>query len=283
MAVYNPATQKIIVSASDSDKPRYAVRAPRILSLVLSYMGFLNITIGTVAPGDVRTLWYNKDTDTLRRYNPLTAAWANITPPQFFMHILQTAFRAANVEGVMADDDKVPFFDVSADETKMISVADFKASLGVTGWVQWGNTITLGAPASSVEFDLPTTYESFLIRATFTATVGSPAYYNPRVRGVYPTNAVVNLAGGLSGTFNPANTQQRYHQYSGDRGDLTGCVFRHNGYSYDDMQTNADQRMIAISNRLAKVRLAVPDGSFGDETATSWQFAIGSVFKLFVR
>ena len=283
MAVFNPLTQKIIVSALDSDKPKYAVPAPVTLALMLSAFGFANITIGTVAPGDARTLWYNKDTNKFRRYNPLTAAWADLIPSQWFMHTLQIAFRSAGVEGIVDDADKIPFFDVSADETKMISFADMKASLGVTGWIQYGNTITLGAPASSVEFELPTTYESFLIRATFTATVGSPAYYNPRVRGVYPTNAVVNLAGGLSGTFNPANTQQRYHQYSGDRGDLTGCVFRHNGYSYDDMQTNAEQRMIAISNRLAKVRLAVPDGSFGDETATSWQFATGSVFKLFVR
>lgn len=283
MAVFNPLTQKIIVSALDSDKPKYAVPAPVMLALMLSAFGFASITIGTVAPGDARTLWYNKDTNKFRRYNPLTAAWADLIPSQWFMHTLQIAFRSAGVEGIVDDADKIPFFDVSADETKMISFADIKASLGITGWIQYGNTITLGAPASSVEFNLPTQYSDFLLRATFDPFGdGAPAYYNPRVRGVYPTNAIVDLSAQLSGTFNPTFTQQRYHLFSGDRGDLTGFIFRQNSYLHDTLEQTG-QATISLTNRIAKIRFVVPDGALPGEPTAGWQFATGSVFKLFVR
>ena len=283
MAVFNPLTQKIIVSALDSDKPKYAVPAPVTLALMLSAFGFANITIGTVAPGDARTLWYNKDTNKFRRYNPLTAAWADLIPSQWFMHTLQIAFRSAGVEGIVDDADKIPFFDMSADETKMISFADMKASLGVTGWIQYGNTITLGAPASSVEFNLPNQYSDFVLRATFDPFGdGAPAYYNPRVRGVYPTNAIVDLSANLSGTFNPSFTQQRYHLFSGDRGDLTGFIFRQNSYLYDAIEQTG-QTTISLTNRIAKIRFLVPDGALPGEPTAGWQFATGSVFKLFVR
>lgn len=284
MVAFNIATQRLLTGLQDGDtlKPGGTIKPHRLLGLLLQAMGFASVTIQTTPPGDVRTLWYNKDTDTIRRYNPVAAQWENLVPPQYFLHALQIAFRAAGVEGIADDVDKIPFFDVSADETKMISVADLKASLGVTGWVQYGATQTLVAPVSSVEFDLPTAYTSFLLRSTFTH-IGGTTFPNPRLRGVYPTSALVNLAAGLSGTFG-VGTKQRYDLYTGDRGDLTGWIRRETDPTQIDVtEGNTNGYAISLTNRVAKIRLAVPDGSFGDESTATWQFASGSVFKLFVR
>lgn len=287
MAIFNPLTQKIIVTALDSDKPRYAVPAPVALALMLSMFGFASITIGAVAPGDVRTLWYNKDTNKFRRYNPLTAAWADLTPSQWFLHTIQIAFRSANVEGVMADADKVPFFDVSADELKMISVLDFKASLGVSGWVQWQDTITLDAPTAIVNFnDLPLSYTSFAIRADFTTFGGAVTKYNPRLRGVYSTGSYMDLTVGLSGTI-PSGLQRRTYQFSGDRGDETGFIFRDFAWVNTELDNNNHDIPVPLTNRIRHLRLVVPDGGpMGDgqnSPVDTWQFAAGSTFKLWVR
>ena len=294
MAVFNPLTQKIIVSALDSDKPKYAVPAPVMLALMLSAFGFASITIGTVAPGDARTLWYNKDTNKFRRYNPLTAAWADLIPSQWFMHTLQIAFRSAGVEGIVDDADKMPFFDVSADETKMISFADMKASLGVSGWVQYAAN-TLVARTQMVEFELPFSYNDFMIRATFDAYLIGGAgnvRFNPRVRGVYPTNALIDLSVSLSGTFGANVTQQHAQQFSGDRGDLTGMIMRENGWSWNNNVASDQRRVIPVTNRISKVRFMVPDGGVPitggppysePKDDDAWGFEVGSVFKLFVR
>lgn len=277
MAVFNPLTQKIIVSALDSDKPKYAVPAPVTLALMLSAFGFANITIGTVAPGDARTLWYNKDTNKFRRYNPLTAAWADLIPSQWFMHTLQIAFRSAGVEGIVDDADKMPFFDVSADETKMISFADMKASLGITGWVQYGVTQTLAAPALYFEHALPTVFRDFLVITTYTPTIPSRPY-GPRMVGVYPTNALVDITGAFSGG-DGAGISPAHWWYSGDRSDLTGIIWR------QKPQGSGQQFPIVegLTNRIAKIRFTSPRGDFSGWPTDTWEFAIGSTSKLFVR
>ena len=284
MVAFNISTQRLLTGLQDGDtlKPGGTIKPHRLLGLLLQAMGFASVTIQTTPPGDVRTLWYNKDTDTIRRYNPVAAQWGSLVPPQYFLHVLQIAFRAAGVEGITDDVDKIPFFDVSADETKMISVADLKASLGVSGWVQSGTTQTLDTPASSVEFDLPLAYTSFLLRSTFSPFGGAATKFNPRLRGVSPTSAVIELYNRKSGTFN--GTVNRYPLYSGDRGDLTGFIRREIiPDDVDGAEGNSNGRNITLSNRIAKIRLAVPNGTVGGETADTWQFASGSVFKLFVR
>lgn len=279
MAVFNPLTQKIIVSALDSDKPKYAVPAPVTLALMLSAFGFASITIGTVAPGDARTLWYNKDTNKFRRYNPLTAAWADLIPSQWFMHTLQIAFRSAGVEGIMDDADKVPFFDVSADETKMISFADMKASLGVSGWVQYAaNTLAVGAEA--IEFDLPQSYNDIALIGTWSAertNESNSSLNRPFLYGVYPTNATVQLGRDTGTVVIPGTTYKTRYLASGDRGDLTGFWWAQTIIS-NGQDTHV---MYDVVNRVSRIRYTRDPGVNPENNA--WRFTAGSVFKLFVR
>ena len=285
MTAYNPLTQKLIVSGTDTDKPKFAVPPQRVLALLLSSLGFESIEINTIAPSNVRVLWYNKDTDQFRRYNPLTAAWSTMVPTQWFMHILQLAFRSAGVEGIADNADKIPFFDVSADETKMITMSDLKASLGVTGWVQYGATQTLAAPAEYVEMDLPSAYSDFMLVTTYNTQDGDgTTRYRPRMKGVYPTAALTDLTYQISGTFNQGTERTERWWYSGDRSDLTGTMLRllpaGSGSQYI-------LNMQHLTNRVAKIRFGRPDGGTdpgGDPIANDYyRFTVGSTFKLFVR
>lgn len=272
MAAFDPTTHNLIVSAADSEKPKHAVPAARVFQSMLATLGFESIEINTVAPSNVRVLWYNKDTDQFRRYNPLTAAWSTLVPTQWFLHILQLAFRSAGVEGVADNADKLPFFDVSADETKMITMGDLKASLGVTGWVQY-DIETLVAPATYFELDLPTAFKDFLLVVNFTLT-GS-ATYPARMIGIYPTDAQVDITGDFTG----GQASPQHWWYSGDRSDLTGVIWRQkpqgSGTSFPIIE--------GLSNRIAKIRYSSPRGNFGGWPTDTWQFATGSVAKLFVR
>lgn len=272
MTAFDPTTHNLIVSAADSEKPKHAVPAARVMQSMLATLGFESIEINTVAPSNVRVLWYNKDTDQFRRYNPLTAAWSTLIPTQWFLHILQLVFRSAGVEGVADNADKLPFFDVSADETKMITMGDLKASLGVTGWIQYGATQTLVAPAEYVDLDLPTAFSDFMMITTYTAT-GTGTTFRPKMSGIYPTNALVDISTGINGTFEaPSSGRTEQWWFSGDRSDLTGIIMRKNPEGNFALITS-------LTNRLAKVRFQRTGGGANP----TWQFDTGSVFKMFVR
>jgi hypothetical protein len=285
MTAFDPTAHKLLTAGTGSDKPQFAVPSQRVLANLLSSLGFDSIEINTIAPTNVRALWYNKDTDQFRRYNPLTASWSTLVPTQWFFHILQLAFRAAGVEGIADNADKLPFFDVSADETKMITIADLKASLGVTGWVQYGATQTLAAPVEYVEFDLPTAYSDFLMVASYNTQDGDgTTRFRPRMKGVYPTAALTDLSYEISGTFNQGTARTERWWYSGDRSDLTGSMLRMyppgSGSQYI-------LNMQHLTNRVAKIRFGRPDGGTdptGDPIANDYyRFTVGSVFKVFVR
>lgn len=287
MAAIDLSAQRVVLTKTGAPlKPGAVVKPQILLATLLQSLGFSSITIGTTAPGDQESLWYNKDNNTFRRYNPLTSTWAVMVPSQWVMHLLQMGMKAATVEGVVDSADKHMFFDVSANEIKTISDADYKASLGVTGWVQWGSTITLSSPANVVNFqDLPTSFTSVLITAQYTRQGGTGGTRRlGRVRGIYPGGTRCNLAhnGMPSDTFSNSDTIKQAWQFSGDLNDQTGFMFR-DFYVKDGVSYSYPNRLaIPTTNKIKNIRYIVPDGEF-DEATDDYNFAAGSVFKQFVR
>lgn len=280
MPVHNLDTQEIVTTTPGAPaKPGALIKPKRLFMLLVQALGFNSVTISTTAPLDQETLWYNSDTDAFRRYNPNNAAWESLVPSQYALHLLQKAFKAAQVEGVFDNADKFPFFDVSANESKMISAADFKASLGITGWLQYGATQTLVAAQTEIEFDLPAVFGSVLLHGTWQAT-GAGTLFPPEVIAVYPTNAEVNIGSDQVSTIEGGTSRRTRAWLEGDRSDLTGVVRFNTHRSLSGVaETLSDQGnrapLFHLTNRVAKLRYR--------RTSGTWQFAIGSVFKLFVR
>ncbi|MCO5164654.1 MAG: hypothetical protein M9939_26550 [Mesorhizobium sp.] len=161
MVAFNPNSHKLIVSAGDLDEAA-PLDAKVMLGSLLNVMGLASVTIGTVAPVDKKTLWWNKDVNQFRRYNPVTSQWLQLSPDLFALHLLHRAFTAANVEGSFANDDLFSFFDVSAGETKMISSEDLKALLPIHGWSQF-STFTVSAPIAQYDAALPSVFSEIMV------------------------------------------------------------------------------------------------------------------------
>lgn len=280
MPDFDPTTQNLIGSLAGTPlKPGVALPPQNTIARIFDQLGIYDIEFGTVAPGDVKVLWFDTDTRTVKRRNPISGSWAVMTPDQFVLHLLQRGFTAAVVESLADNADKMPFFDVSANESKMISVADFKSSLGVTGWTQYGSTQTLGVATTQIEFELPTAFTSVLLHGTWQAT-GAGTLQAPDLLAVYPTDAEVNLNSDQVSTIEGGTARRARAWLEGDRSDLTGVVrFNTHRSLSGAAETTSDSGTRApifhLTNRIAKLRYRRPSGT--------WQFAIGSEFKLFVR